>query len=72
MGSSANYPEIKITPEMIAAGASVIYGMELSMASPEYYAARIFSETVAALPQSQPVSADWTADNVFADPGEVK
>lgn len=39
---------IELTPEMIAAGASVICGMSLEFYSPEGYAATIFLEMMKA------------------------
>ena len=34
--------EIEVTPEMVEAGASVLYGMELAFASEEFWAERVY------------------------------
>lgn len=52
--SNADRPtdEIEITPEMIAAGASVLYGMELAFATEEFWAAEVY-RAMAALAASR-------------------
>ena len=37
-----NESEIEITPEMIEAGASILYGMELAFAREEYWAEEVY------------------------------
>lgn len=44
--------KVRITPAMVKAGASVIYGMTLDFASEESYAKRIFKAMWDARPQS--------------------
>ena len=44
--------EIEITPEMIEAGASVLYGMELAFATEEVWAERVYIAMVRANEQS--------------------
>jgi hypothetical protein len=34
--------EIEVTPEMVRAGASVLYGMELTFAGEEFWAKRVY------------------------------
>jgi hypothetical protein len=58
----ADDAEIEITPEMIEAGASVLYRMELAFANEEFYAERIYRAMFSRSPIARAIRSQKAAD----------
>ena len=67
VGLSSPETEIEITPEMVKAGASVLYGMELDFAREEFWAKEVYRAMASVAPCS-PLSRVVSAEAALESP----